>query len=159
MEFEKSDELIKYVATGHINESPTVRFLPEEAGMAWSMHTEAEEFSKFAIMLLERRGLTPETYNEMMEIQSEYPEDWRMSKTHKEGMGLGISLRNSDHGKVFGHGGNNGDFKCMFEVYEDLGMGYIIFTNSNTGDAFDGDLPALLIEGKKVVAGSVGGKN
>ena len=159
MEFKKSEELVKNVATGHIDESPTVRFLPEEAGMAWSMHTEAEEFSKFALMLLERRGLEPDTFKEMMKIHSEYPEDWLASKKHKEGMGLGISLRNTDYGKVFGHGGNNGDFKCMFEVYEDLGMGYIIFTNSNTGDAFDEDLLALLIEGKKDHNESAGGKN
>ncbi len=149
MDFRESPELRPVVATGHIDESPTVRFLPKEAGMAWSMYTEAKEFSKFALTLLERKGLKPETFVEMMQIHSEYPEDWRLSEKYDEGMGLGVSLRYSDYGKVFGHGGNNGDFKCLFEVYEDLGMGYIVFTNSNTGDALTDVMAEFLIEGKK----------
>ena len=149
MQFKETSSLPQVVATGHINESPTVRFLPQESGMAWSMYTEAADFSKFAFTLLYREGLEKSTFEEMMTIQSEYPEDWHVSKDHKEGMGLGISLRESAYGKVFGHGGNNGDFKCLFEVYEDLGMGFIVFTNSNTGDELNDDLAQILIEGKK----------
>ena len=159
MKFRDDGELSEVVATGHIDESPTVRNLPKEPGMAWSMHTEAIEFSKFALTLLERKGLKEATFQEMMAFQSEYPEDWKADKNYKEGMGLGISLRQTDFGKVFGHGGNNGDFKCMFEVYEDLKMGYIIFTNSNTGDSLADDMAQILIEGKRVIkeAESTGG--
>ena len=160
MQFKETGSLPQVVATGHINESPTVRFLPEEPGMAWSMYTEAADFSKFAFTLLYREGLEKSTFEEMMTIQSEYPEDWHINKDRKEGMGLGISLRETAYGRVFGHGGNNGDFKCLFEVYEDLGMGFIVFTNSNTGDEFNDDLAQILIEGKKVVDDTqVGGKN
>ena len=75
-------------------------------------------------------------------------------------MGIGISLRETAYGKVFGHGGNNGDFKCLFEVYEDLGMGFIVFTNSNTGDELNDDLAQILIEGKKVIDDTqAGGQN
>lgn len=150
MQFRKDDRLVKVVATGHIDESPTVRNLPIEPGMAWSMYTEAAEFSKFAITLLERKGLKEATFQEMLEIQSEYPEDQKRNKDALEGMGLGIALRYTDFGKVFGHGGNNGDFKCMFEVYEELGMGYIIFTNADTGDSLTDDLSQILIEGRTI---------
>ena len=150
MLFKESAELRKVVATGHLNESPVVRFLPEEAGMAWSMYTEAADFSKFALTLLDRKGLKESTFVEMMTIHSKYPEDWHVNKQYKEGMGLGISLRETEYGKSFGHGGSNGDFKCLFEVYDELGMGYIIFTNSNTGDALNDDLSQILIEGKRV---------
>ena len=160
MQFKETSSLPQVVATGHINESPTVRFLPEESGMAWSMYTEAADFSKFAFTLLDREGLKKSTFDEMMTIHSTYPEDWHVNKDLKEGMGLGISLRETAYGRVFGHGGNNGDFKCLFEVYEDLGMGFIVFTNSNTGDEFNDDLAQILIEGKKVIDETqAGGKN
>ncbi len=148
MKFREDAQLVKVVATGHIDESPTVRDLPKKPGMAWSMYTEAAEFSKFAITLLDRKGLKEATFQEMLKIQSVYPEDEKRDKNAEEGMGLGVALRYSDYGKVFGHGGNNGDFKCMFEVYEDLGMGYIIFTNSNTGDSLTNDLAQILVEGR-----------
>lgn len=51
-------------------------------------------------------------------------------------------------GKTFGHGGNNGDFKCLFEVYKDQKMGYVIFTNSNTSDALLQNMRKFLVEGK-----------
>ncbi|MGI9546264.1 MAG: serine hydrolase [Flavobacteriaceae bacterium] len=148
MQFRDNPGLRKVAASGHINESPTVRFLPQKPGMAWSMYTEASEFSKFALTLLHRKGLNEASFDEMMEFHSDYPEDEQRSEVHREGMGLGIALRDSDYGKVFGHGGNNGDFKCMFEVYKDLGMGYIMFTNSDTGDQLTDDLAQILIEGK-----------
>ena len=160
MQFKDSESLPNVVATGHINESPTVRFLPQESGMAWSMYTEAADFSKFAFTLLYRKGLEQSTFDEMMTIHSEYPEDWHINKGRKEGMGLGVSLRETEYGRVFGHGGNNGDFKCLFEVYEDQGMGFIIFTNSNTGDALNDDLAQILIEGKRKAEDiQAGGKN
>lgn len=149
MQFRETPGLKKQVATGHMNGSPTVRFLPQKPGMAWSMYTEASEFSKFALSLLHRNGLKPTTFSAMMEIQTPYPEDMIKDPTQEEGMGLGIALRHTDQGRVFGHGGNNGDFKCMFEIYEDLGMGYIIFTNSDTGEELSDDLAQILIEGRK----------
>ncbi len=149
MFFKENPQLASVAATGHINESPTVRFLPQEAGMAWSMYTEAKDFTKFALTLLHREGLKQDTFDEMMTIHSMYPEDERSSESYDEGMGLGVYLRYTDHGKVFGHSGNNGDFKCNFEVYEDLGMGYVMYTNSNTGDQLTDVLAQFLIEGKK----------
>jgi hypothetical protein len=53
---------------------------------------------------------------------------------------------------VIGHGGNNGDFKCLFEVYQELNMGYVVFTNSSMGDQLTADLAEFLVEG----SGNVG---
>ena len=63
-------------------------------------------------------------------------------------MGMSLEIRETPFGKSFGHGGNNGDFKCKFEVYKDLKMGYVIFTNSNTSDALLGAIRQFLVEGK-----------
>jgi len=45
---------------------------------------------------------------------------------------MSLEIRETPFGKSFGHGGNNGDFTCLFEVYKDLKMGYVIYTKSNT---------------------------
>ena len=63
-------------------------------------------------------------------------------------MGMSLEIRETPFGKSFGHGGNNGDFKCKFEVYQDLKMGYVIFTNSNTSDALLDAIREFLVEGK-----------
>jgi hypothetical protein len=63
-----------------------------------------------------------------------------------------VHVRESPFGNVIGHGGNNGDFKCLFEVYQELNMGYVVFTNSSMGDQLAADLAEFLVEG----SGNVG---
>ena len=63
-------------------------------------------------------------------------------------MGMSLQIRETPFGKSFGHGGNNGDFKCIFEMYQDKGMGYVVFTNSNTSDPLLASLRKFLVEGK-----------
>ena len=86
----------------------------------------------------------------MFKLLTEYPvEDGETKPEYPEGMGLGIAIRDSPYGKVFGHGGNNGDFQCLFEVYKDLKMGYIVFANSDMGHHLHKGLAEFLVEGKK----------
>ncbi len=149
--FSTNETLRKFASQGHYDGIPFVKELPKAAGMAWSMQTEAKAFTKFALALLERKGLKPETYQEMMKMYNEYPlRDGQVKPDYPDGMGQGIAIRSSAYGKVFGHSGNNGDFHCNFEVYDDLKMGYIIFTNANTGYMLHKDFAKLLVEGKKI---------
>lgn len=149
--FSANETLRKVASQGHYDGIPFVKALSTEAGMAWSMQTEAKAFTKFALTLLERKGLKPETYDELMEMYNEYPlRDGQVKPDYPEGMGQGIAIRSSAYGKVFGHSGNNGDFHCNFEVYDELKMGYIIFTNADTGYMLHKDFAKLLVEGRKV---------
>jgi hypothetical protein len=96
--------------------------------------------------MLEQKGLNAESYNVMLSKQSEFkhtPEDKIPAY-----MGMSLEIRETPFGKSFGHGGNNGDFKCGFEVYKDLKMGYVIFTNSNTSDRLLMNMRKFLVEGK-----------
>ncbi|MEX0290691.1 MAG: serine hydrolase [Flavobacteriaceae bacterium] len=147
MEFSDNEALRAVVSSGHIMGQPTNWDIPGEAGMAFSMHTEAKAFSKFALLLLAQKGLSPKMYKEFMTIHTESnPEYWN-NKDRREGAGLGIFIRETDLGNTFNHGGNNGDFKCLFEVFQDLEMGYIVYTNSDTGSELSADLTYLLVEG------------
>jgi CubicO group peptidase (beta-lactamase class C family) len=148
--FSRNDSLKRVAANGHFDMLPTYDELPEFPGMAYSMHTEAKIFTRFMLYLLEQRGLNAQTYQTMFQKQSDYnydPEDEKPKiPTY---MGMSLEIRETPFGKSFGHGGNNGDFKCLFEAYKDIKMGYVIFTNSNTSDALLGALREFLVEGKE----------
>lgn len=147
--FSKNDSLQRMVAYGHFDRRPSKNDLPESPGMAYSMHTEAMVFTKFALYLLEQKGLKPETYDTILSKHSEYNfDDWPRKPTVPTYMGMSLEIRETPFGKTFGHGGNNGDFKCKFEVYKDQKMGYAIFTNSNTSDELLQNLRKFLVEGR-----------
>lgn len=149
MEFSDNETLREVVSSGHMGNQPTDWGIPQEAGMAFSMHTEAKAFSKYALTVLERKGLKSNTYKDFLTIHTESDKEYWNDPNKTEGAGLGIFIRETDYGNTFYHGGNNGDFKCFFEVYDDLKMGYVVYTNSNTGSELTMDLWQLLVEGKK----------
>jgi CubicO group peptidase (beta-lactamase class C family) len=148
--FSRNDSLRQFVANGHFDMMPTFDELPENPGMAYSMHTEAKIFTRFMIYMLEQKGLGEKSYDTIFSKQSEYiygPGDEK--PTYPEYMGMSLEIRETAFGKSFGHGGNNGDFKCKFEVYKDLKSGYVVFTNSNTADPLLSAMRQLLVEGKE----------
>lgn len=150
MHFSANEALRKVACVGHYNQVPIVSILPSHPGMASTMHTEAKAFSKFALHLLEKKGLQASTYEEIMQLYNEWPpRDGQAKSNYRDGMGQGFNIRESPFGKVFGHSGNNGDFHCNFEIYDELKMGYIIFTNADTGLALHMKLAEFLVEGKK----------
>lgn len=148
--FSRNDSLKQAVASGHFDLMPVFDELPETPGMAYSMHTEAKVFTKFMIYMLEQKGLSAKTYDTIFSKQSEYPLDpGEVKPAVPTYMGVSLEIRETRFGKSFSHGGNNGDFKCEFEVYKDLKCGYVIFTNSNTSDPLLAAMRQLLVEGKE----------
>ena len=147
--FSKNDSLQQMVAFGHYNGLPSNNDLPKSPGMAYSMHTEANIFTRFMLYMLEQKGLKASTYDTMFQKHSDFNYDPGQEKPKIPAyMGMSLEIRETPFGKSFGHGGNNGDFKCKFEVYKDLKMGYAIFTNSNTSDVLLESLRKVLVEGK-----------
>ncbi|MEM1322350.1 MAG: serine hydrolase [Bacteroidota bacterium] len=141
-----NDKLTDLKVAGHIDGIPNTFDCPDAPGMAFSMHTEAKDFVPFALALLNRKGLTEEQAKKMFSFHTLYDkEDWLNG--YKSGFGLGVALRESPYGLVFGHGGNNGDFRCTFEMYDNLKTGYIMFTNANTAEPLLFDLIRFLVEG------------
>ncbi len=147
--FEKNDYLKKVVANGHFDNMATRTQLPDRAGMAWSMHTEAKIFTNFLLGLSTKKGLKPETYKQMFNIETEIPKDKGENRPGwEEYFGLSIHMEKTPFGNTFGHGGNNGDFKCLARMYQDLNMGFVVFTNSDKGDQLYNALIEFLITGK-----------
>lgn len=147
--FSRNDSLRNMVAEGHIDMLPNYDELPDAPGMAYSMHTEAKIFTRFMLYLLEQKGLSAQTYNTMLSKHSDYPfEPGDEKPKYPTYMGESLEIRETPWGKSFGHGGNNGDFKCTFRVYKDQKMGYALFTNSNTSDVLLEAIGQFLVEGK-----------
>lgn len=147
--FSANDSLKAVKSNGHFNMMPTPVDMPEAPGMAWSMHTEAQIFTRFMLYMLEQKGLKPQTYDTMFSKHSEFKMDPGDELPRYPGyMGMSLEIRETPFGKSFGHGGNNGDFLCHFEVYKDLKAGYVVFTNSNTSYPFLAAIRDFLVEGK-----------
>ncbi len=152
--FKNDKHLAKEAANGHLDNLPTNIRLPSRPGMAWSMSTEAKSFSDFIIALLNKKGLKPETYKEMLSIQTVIPKDNSEKKTgwdENSYRTLGFRLEKSPYGRILGHGGSTTrGFMCNFDILPDLNMGYIILTNSNTGYFLVSDpIMEFLITGKE----------
>lgn len=147
--FSGNDTLKATKSNGHFNMMPTPVDMPEAPGMAWSMHTEAKIFTRFMLYLLEQKGLKPSTYDSMFTKHSEFKIDpGDELPRYPDYMGMSLEIRETPFGKTFGHGGNNGDFLCHFEVYKDLKAGYVVFTNSNTSYPLLKVLREFFVEGK-----------
>ncbi|NKI32419.1 serine hydrolase domain-containing protein [Croceivirga thetidis] len=148
--FVESDELKMLCVDGHLEGKPSKQEFPESPEMAFGMHCNARDIAKFAIHMLNRTGLSEEMSETMFSIQTPVPEEEKeFQNSFEQGYGLGFYIRESPKGKVFGHSGSNYDFKCLFEVYEDLEMGYVIMTNSDTGDLLNDKMAEFLVEGFK----------
>lgn len=148
--FSKNDALMKVVANGHYGDQPVMFDVPKEPGMAHSMYTEAATFANFMIGILERKGLKPATYGEMLRPQTILPSDTYSEKIGwEEAFGLGIISAKTPYGKMYGHGGNNGDFRCQFEVFDEGKLGFAIFTNGSNGHLLVKALREFLITGKE----------
>lgn len=150
--FSNNETLREVISNGHYSEVTATINIPDQLGVAHSMHTEAKTFSNFMINLIKQNGLSADGYKAMLEPQVEVPPDPEPGATDPgwpSRYGLGFNLMNSPYGLVYGHGGNNGDFICQFEIYKDHDMGFIIFTNSNTGAQFYAKMREYLITGKQ----------
>ncbi|MEM6630570.1 MAG: serine hydrolase domain-containing protein [Bacteroidota bacterium] len=147
--FHRNEELVEVASHGHNGSLPTIIQMPSETYVASSMQTEALKFSHFMISLLERKGLKPETYKEMFRPQTPIPEDYYTpGLSTKEDFGLGIMVFDTHWGKAYGHGGNNGDFRCQFEIFDEGKMGFALFTNGSNGHLLVQALREFLITGK-----------
>ena len=144
--FSWNDYLEANAATGHLLDNITEKWHPEKPNVAASMHTEAKVFSNFMIGLLHKEGLSDASYQEMFAGEVEIPDE--SSENSKHSYGLGFHLEESPDGKIIQHGGNNGNFKCKFEIYPEHNIGFIFFANNDQGHQLEKPLRTFLITGK-----------
>jgi CubicO group peptidase (beta-lactamase class C family) len=115
---------------------------------AASLHTNALEFSKFIIGLMENKGLTKKSMKEMLKPQVQLPkENSNFIENGDTAWGLGFGIAQTPFGTRYEHGGNNGNFQSFFMMFKDKKFGYVFFTNCDKGNDFNKKLRALLTQG------------
>ena len=145
--FAEGPQVREQAARGHWAGMAGPNDFPEEIGVAHSMYTEARTFSNFMLGLLAKEGLSAEGYEKMLEPQVATPLEPGDEPPWPGRYGLGFHMMNSPYGLAYGHGGNNGNFTCLFEVYPDHQMGFVVFTNADTGSLLANALREYLVIG------------
>ncbi|MEO0974965.1 MAG: serine hydrolase, partial [Pseudomonadota bacterium] len=153
--FAEGPALYAQASRGHVAGMTGPHDFPGEIGVAHSMYTEARQFSNFMVSLLAQRGLSPEGYHKMLEPQVATPLDPEDQPQWPGRYGLGFHLMNTPFGLAYGHGGNNGNFTCQFELYPEQGMGFVVFTNADSGSLLVNALREYLVIGRPTVEASL----
>jgi CubicO group peptidase (beta-lactamase class C family) len=114
-------------------------------GAAGSLHTEAMDYSKLLIALMDERGLSKASFDEMFRQQVAVPPTNKFADDGTTGWGLGISLKQTPYGIRYKHEGNNNNFQTGYMFFRPQKMGYVFFTNCDKGREFNKRLEKFLL--------------
>lgn len=115
------------------------------ANPAASLLTNVDDFSKFMIAVMNRKGLSKASYKELFKVQSTPPsDDSHQTEEANLSWGVGWVLESAAQGLKYQHGGNNGDFQSYFELAAEGGYGYVLFANSDRGGKLNSSLKPFL---------------
>lgn len=135
--FFENKYLKKHMATGHRDGKVVGRNIVKEPHMAYSLCTNAEEYSKLIIAFMNESKVPNSTFN-------------RMSVPHfaidsTDTICLGIFTDKTPTGLQYYHSGNNDDrFTSSFEFYIENNIGYVYFINCNKRQEFTKELESYL---------------
>ena len=104
---------------------------PKVFGAAFSVHSEALDFSKWIIGILEKKGLSQKGFEELFETQVVLPENHRQRQSGISDWTLGFAKAILPFGTAYGHGGNNYGYTSLFVLQPESKWGFVIFTNAD----------------------------
>lgn len=107
----------------------------DEFGAAYGINSEANDFSKWIIALMNNKGLSQASFKELFKNQTELPDDNPNKQFGITHLSLGFYKGMLPIGTVYGHGGNNdGMFTSLFFFDPKTKWATILFTNSGFGE-------------------------
>jgi CubicO group peptidase (beta-lactamase class C family) len=116
-------------------------------GAAYSLHTEAVNYARFLIALMDHKGISKASLNEMLKEQALLPTNNDITNGEGEkAWGLGIGIMPTPFGTAYEHGGNNGDFQSAYLYLKSEKAGYVFMTNCDKGAEFNKKLKSFLID-------------
>lgn len=119
-------------------------------GASFKFHTDAIDFSKFMMALIEEKGLQKQYFDEMFAEQVKLPEDESLRiENGFEAWGLGFIRAKTPYGMKLAHGGMNPSFQCYFMILKDKQFGFVFFGNSNTTIEMVPAIELFLLSNKK----------
>ncbi len=124
------------------------RWRPDSGNVAASLSTNAVDYSKFIMAVLNGTGLKKSTRDQMLTPQSRVT-----TKYPPIAWGLGVGLETMPEGEYFWHWGDNGDAKAYFTAFVPAKNAIVYFANSSNGlsivkemldDGVGGEHPAIV---------------
>lgn len=95
-----------------------------------SIHTNAYEYAQFIIAMLSRKGLSPETFDEMLKEHTHFKDDNPLKKEiGQTGWGLGFAQKRTSDYTMHMHTGNNHDFQAYTMFIPEKKYGLVVFAN------------------------------
>lgn len=110
-----------------------------------SIHTEALDYSKWLIGLMNEEQLTKNSYKELFQPHSLVEE--QSSSYYDVNYTLGFFKPDIPFTDLYIHGGNNYGFTSWFAFDKNKKWGYVLFTNSEFGGVLGNDLLFYLLAG------------
>ncbi|EDP71013.1 beta-lactamase [Flavobacteriales bacterium ALC-1] len=136
------------VAKGHIKGkvNPEIsRF--KKVGPGYSLHSDAEDYAKFLIEMMNPKNITIATRDEMLKEHNHFKENNKLIKeTGQTGWGLGFAQKPTPYGLMHLHTGNNQDFQAYTMFIPNQKYGFVMFANSDNLFPFLEKLEELLGE-------------
>ena len=100
---------------------------------AYTLRTNAIDYSIFLQALLTGKGLKPETHKLMLSPVNHPYDTAHLKKPVLYGLGIAVEL-NDEYGTIYYHRGDNVEYKCFFILIPSRNISAVYFTNSENGD-------------------------
>ncbi|MEM8528675.1 MAG: serine hydrolase, partial [Bacteroidota bacterium] len=106
------------------------RYSNDVFGAAFSVHSEAKDFSIWLRALLNNKGLTEDSFTELFKDQFQMEEQGEDSEG-ASAWTLGFGKYQLGDAVLYGHGGNNYGYTSGFFIDREQKMGAVLFTNAD----------------------------
>lgn len=139
-DFIRENKAVPYDKQGNRIDKSTMAWWQERDSVfvaPTTLHSEAIDFSKWVIAMINEEGLTKEGFKTLFQTHSEISGDAMFKNDYSLGFGKTTLL---DSKTFYSHNGNNTGFSSLFLFDKDSKWGLVYFTNSEFGDAFGNKL-------------------
>jgi CubicO group peptidase (beta-lactamase class C family) len=120
------------------------KWKPDMVSVASGLHTNANDYIKFLIAVMNKQGVSEKTWNELMKQQVKLTENYSV---FADAWGLGFAFKQTPEGTIINHLGANEFFECYFEISMDRKNAMVVFTNSNRGLKMMPDIRDRIVAG------------
>lgn len=129
-----SDALLRRLVSPHVDGKPVIvreENSYEDFGAAYGIHSEAADFSKWLIGLMNEEGLSEVSFKTYFTRQNvPVPQDDNPLILSQD-YALGFVVYDTPLGELYAHNGNNPGFSSLIVLEREQGWGIVVFSNGN----------------------------
>ena len=136
-----NDNLLSRMARPHNEKRQLVKVTTSNSfadfGAAYGVHSEALDFSKWLIGLMNRQGLSEASFKEYFTPQKVHKKPSLIEAIRGlNDRSLGFSIYDLGGAKIYGHDGNNPGYSSLIALNKEKKWGIVVFSNANQRSEF-----------------------